>query len=92
MHWTGIAWAHDGGYRHYDFEGIPVEVAQEVRDGNPANARGVAFFKLGFGGDAVVYPGTYDLLPGRLPDPCSATSFRGPNVARCRPRPIRTRS
>jgi lipid II:glycine glycyltransferase (peptidoglycan interpeptide bridge formation enzyme) len=69
MHWTGIAWAHDAGYRHYDFEGIPVEVAQEVRDGNAANARGVAFFKLGFGGDAVVYPGTYDLLSGRLTGP-----------------------
>jgi lipid II:glycine glycyltransferase (peptidoglycan interpeptide bridge formation enzyme) len=66
MHWTGINWAHDAGYRYYDFEGIPVEVAQAVRDGRPANAQGVAFFKLGFGGDAVLYPGTYDLIPGRL--------------------------
>jgi hypothetical protein len=41
-------------------------VAQAVRDGRPANAQGVAFFKLGFGGDAVLYPGTYDLVPGRL--------------------------
>jgi lipid II:glycine glycyltransferase (peptidoglycan interpeptide bridge formation enzyme) len=63
MHWTGISWAHHAGYRHYDFEGIPLEVAQAVRDGDAAAGRGVAFFKLGFGGDAVIYPGTYDLLP-----------------------------
>ena len=64
MHWTAIAWAHDAGYRHYDFEGIPINVAKAVRSGNPANpqAHGVAFFKLGFGGDPVLYPGTYDLL------------------------------
>ena len=63
MHWTAIAWAHEAGYRYYDFEGIPVDVAQALRDGKPANPQGVAFFKLGFGGDAVLYPGTYDLLP-----------------------------
>jgi lipid II:glycine glycyltransferase (peptidoglycan interpeptide bridge formation enzyme) len=62
MHWTGIAWAHHAGYRRYDLEGIPVDVAQAVRDGQPANVQGVAFFKLGFGGDAVLYPGTYDLI------------------------------
>jgi lipid II:glycine glycyltransferase (peptidoglycan interpeptide bridge formation enzyme) len=62
-HWTGIAWAHDTGHRYYDFEGIPLDIAQALRDGNPVEPKGVAFFKLGFGGEAVVYPGTYDLLP-----------------------------
>ena len=68
MHWTAITWAHDAGYRHYDFEGIPIDVARAVRNGNPGNppAQGVAFFKLGFGGDPVLYPGTYDLLPEGL--------------------------
>jgi lipid II:glycine glycyltransferase (peptidoglycan interpeptide bridge formation enzyme) len=66
MHWTGINWAHDAGYRYYDFEGISVEVAQAVRDEHSAKAQGVAFFKLGFGGDPVLYPGTYDLIPGGL--------------------------
>ncbi len=66
-HWTGIAWAHGAGHRRYDFEGIPVEVAQALRDGHPAEPQGVAFFKLGFGSEAVVYPGTYDLLPDGLP-------------------------
>jgi lipid II:glycine glycyltransferase (peptidoglycan interpeptide bridge formation enzyme) len=66
-HWTGIAWAHEAGHRYYDFEGIPLDVAQALRDGNPVEPQGVAFFKLGFGGEAVVYPGTYDLLPEGLP-------------------------
>ena len=63
MHWTGITWAHHAGYRHYDFEGIPLHVAQAIRNGDTTTAQGVAFFKLGFGGDAVIYPGTYDRLP-----------------------------
>jgi len=66
MHWTAIAWAHEAGYRHYDFEGIPVAVAQALRRGSLADPQGVAFFKLGFGGDPVLYPGTYDLLRGGL--------------------------
>jgi lipid II:glycine glycyltransferase (peptidoglycan interpeptide bridge formation enzyme) len=66
MHWTGIDWARHAGYRYYDFEGIPLELARAIRAGNPAEPRGVAFFKLGFGGDVVLYPGTYDLLPDGL--------------------------
>jgi lipid II:glycine glycyltransferase (peptidoglycan interpeptide bridge formation enzyme) len=30
---------------------------------------GVAFFKLGFGGDVMLYPGTYDLALARLVGP-----------------------
>jgi lipid II:glycine glycyltransferase (peptidoglycan interpeptide bridge formation enzyme) len=66
MHWTAIEWAHHAGYRYYDFEGIPLEVARAMRAGDPVEPQGVAFFKLGFGGDVVLYPGTYDLLPDGL--------------------------
>ena len=31
-----------------------------------ARTSGVAFFKLGFGGDVVIYPGTYDRYFGRV--------------------------
>lgn len=61
-HWSAIEWAHQAGYRYYDFEGIPVELAQAIRAGDRAEPRGVAFFKLGFGGEVVMYPGTCDLL------------------------------
>jgi lipid II:glycine glycyltransferase (peptidoglycan interpeptide bridge formation enzyme) len=66
VHWTGISWARDAGYRFYDFEGIPLDVAQAALSGNRAVRHGVAFFKLGFGGEPVIYPGTYDLLPAGL--------------------------
>jgi lipid II:glycine glycyltransferase (peptidoglycan interpeptide bridge formation enzyme) len=65
-HWSAIEWAHHAGYRYYDLEGIPVELAQAMRAGDRAEPRGVAFFKLGFGGEVVLYPGTYDLLPDGL--------------------------
>jgi hypothetical protein len=66
VHWTGISWARTAGYRYYDFEGIPLDVARAALAGNRAVRHGVAFFKLGFGGEPVIYPGTYDLLPDGL--------------------------
>ena len=66
VHWTGISWARTAGYRYYDFEGIPLDVARAALAGNRAVRHGVAFFKLGFGGEPVIYPGTYDLLPDAL--------------------------
>jgi peptidoglycan pentaglycine glycine transferase (the first glycine) len=66
VHWTGITWARAAGYRYYDFEGIPLDVAQAALSGNRAGRHGVAFFKLGFGGEPVIFPGTYDLLPPGL--------------------------
>jgi len=66
MHWAGISWAHATGHRYYDFEGIPLDIARALRHGERAEPEGVAFFKLGFGGEPVIYPGTYDLLPEGL--------------------------
>jgi hypothetical protein len=37
---------------------------------------GVAFFKLGFGGDVVIYPGTYDLAFGRVVGPMLGRAAR----------------
>jgi peptidoglycan pentaglycine glycine transferase (the first glycine) len=69
MHWTAIRRARDAGHRFYDFEGIPEDVARAARAGERPPADGVAFFKLGFGGEAVLYPGTYDLAFGRVSGP-----------------------
>jgi lipid II:glycine glycyltransferase (peptidoglycan interpeptide bridge formation enzyme) len=66
MHYTAICWARESGFRYYDFEGIPVDVARTVLDGGPAPTNGVPFFKLGFGGDVVVFPGTHDVYFGRV--------------------------
>jgi lipid II:glycine glycyltransferase (peptidoglycan interpeptide bridge formation enzyme) len=78
LHWTAIAWARAAGYRYYDLEGIPVEVARAVLAGGRATpADGVAYFKLGFGGEPVVYPGTYDDAFGRVAGPAIARLIPG---------------
>jgi peptidoglycan pentaglycine glycine transferase (the first glycine) len=63
LHWTGMQWARERGYRFYDFEGIDWSVARALMAGDrgPFHAprQGVTNFKLGFGGDLRVFPGTY---------------------------------
>lgn len=62
-HWAAIRWARERGYRFYDLEGIPPDLAHALRRGEapgddwPGGAR----FKAGLGGEAVVFPGAYDL-------------------------------
>ena len=73
MHWTAIRWAHSAGYRYYDFDGIPIDVVRAAIDGEQiTSAHGVAYFKLGFGGEPVLYPGTYDSTYGFLVGPALA--------------------
>ena len=85
MHWTGIAWEHDAGYRHYDFEGIPVGVAQEVATGTLPTL-GV-WRSSSSGSEATPWfiraPTTSSR--GRSPVPCFATSCRGPNGGKVSP-------
>jgi lipid II:glycine glycyltransferase (peptidoglycan interpeptide bridge formation enzyme) len=63
LQWTGISWAHEHGHRYYDFEGVNWAVAKALlaEGGRPtSSAEGVSHFKLGFGGDLCVFPGTFD--------------------------------
>jgi lipid II:glycine glycyltransferase (peptidoglycan interpeptide bridge formation enzyme) len=63
LHWTAIRWAHENGYRFYDFDGIDERVGRALAAGEepPADARhGVTRFKLSFGGDVALFPGAYD--------------------------------
>ena len=61
IHWEGLRWTRDKGYRFYDFDGISRESAQRLLAGaDPRTAGGVEQFKLGFGGDIVLLPSTYD--------------------------------
>lgn len=63
LQWAGIRWAHENGHRYYDLEGIKPTVARGLLAGEaPPEARhGVAYFKLGFGGEVVMFPNAYDL-------------------------------
>lgn len=71
MHWAGIRWARDKGLRWYDFEGIDDVAAQSfLAQGTPLRStpqQRVAYFKLGFGGEVTVHPGTYDRIYGPIP-------------------------
>jgi lipid II:glycine glycyltransferase (peptidoglycan interpeptide bridge formation enzyme) len=69
LHWTAIRWAKDAGYASYDFDGIPVTIAEALLAGHrpgPEIMTGVADFKLGFGGDVVLLPRTYDRFAGTM--------------------------
>lgn len=77
MHWTAIRWAHESGYHWYDLEGIPPEVARSALAGDRAKPEdGVAYFKLGFGGEPVLYPATYDRAFGPLVGPALGSLMR----------------
>jgi lipid II:glycine glycyltransferase (peptidoglycan interpeptide bridge formation enzyme) len=63
LHWTGMQWARDCGYRYYDLEGIDRTVAEAIlagRDRKNLSVPGTTHFKLGLGGQVTRFPGAYD--------------------------------
>lgn len=68
LHWETIRWSKQNGYRYYDFDGIKLDVARAAIAGDPlpeAERRSIASFKLSFGGEVVIRPGTYHHVPNR---------------------------
>jgi lipid II:glycine glycyltransferase (peptidoglycan interpeptide bridge formation enzyme) len=66
LHWTTIEWAKAAGFHWYDWEGIPPDAAQARLRNEPLPGRytnSVVSFKLGFGGQPLLLPGTYDYAP-----------------------------
>lgn len=81
LQWEAIRWAKEHGCKLYDFWGIPDPPAEDTegeegKDGkenpevSPINARaglrGVYWFKRGFGGREIEYPGAYDHIYNAL--------------------------
>jgi peptidoglycan pentaglycine glycine transferase (the first glycine) len=69
LHWKAMQWAKESGYRQYDFDGIEPEVGRLVLAGHaipPVAALSVTRFRLGFGGDVVLYPSALSYIPNRL--------------------------
>jgi lipid II:glycine glycyltransferase (peptidoglycan interpeptide bridge formation enzyme) len=61
--WSAIQWAKSHGYSFFDFEGIDPMGARAVLRGEPlpeSLQHSPDFFKLGFGGQVVLYPEPYD--------------------------------
>ncbi len=61
-HWEAMRWAQAGGYRYYDLDGIDPTAAVGLLEGESLDTTGlgVTHFKLGFGGEVVLFPGAYD--------------------------------
>jgi lipid II:glycine glycyltransferase (peptidoglycan interpeptide bridge formation enzyme) len=71
LQWEAIRWARENGCAVYDFWGIPDAPAEDEGDDVSAiNARsglrGVYWFKKGFGGREIEYPGAYDYVYNSL--------------------------
>jgi peptidoglycan pentaglycine glycine transferase (the first glycine) len=69
LQWEAIRWAKSHGCALYDFWGIPDSPAKGDEEGaevSPINSRsglrGVYWFKRGFGGREIEYPGAYDYV------------------------------
>jgi lipid II:glycine glycyltransferase (peptidoglycan interpeptide bridge formation enzyme) len=63
LHWEGMRWARDQGYRYYDLEGIEPTDGEAILAGREIANRdlhGLTYFKLGLGGDVTGFPGCYD--------------------------------
>lgn len=69
LFWASIQWAKGHGYRCFDFDGIDPAGARAVLRGEvlPESLQhSPDFFKLGFGGQVVLYPEAYDQVPNPI--------------------------
>ncbi|HEX8600385.1 MAG TPA: peptidoglycan bridge formation glycyltransferase FemA/FemB family protein [Chloroflexia bacterium] len=77
LQWEAIRWARGQGCTLYDFWGIPDAPTEDDAEAtgtgdsvSPVNTRsglrGVYWFKKGFGGREIEYPGAYDYVYNRL--------------------------
>ena len=65
MDWMIIEWAHSQAYHAYDFEGIELDTANQLADGQlqPHEvAYGPTRYKMNFGGQVVFFPTAYDYV------------------------------
>jgi lipid II:glycine glycyltransferase (peptidoglycan interpeptide bridge formation enzyme) len=65
LHWSAIQWARDSGYSFWDFSSIDPGAAAATVGGQSLPdevRRSTTFFKLGFGGDVVLLPDTYEFV------------------------------
>ncbi len=59
LQWHAIEWSKANGYRYYDFEGIDRRAVEAARENKPlpqSLTQTVTSFKLGFGGETVLFP------------------------------------
>ena len=63
--WASIIWAKSQGYHYFDLEGIDQGCAIKILQGLPIDEEikdSYTFFKLGYGGQVVLFPQAYDYI------------------------------
>lgn len=63
--WSAFRWAQDHGYTHYDLGWIDPDAAAHLQQHGQLADEHIGtptYFKLGFGGEVVTYPGSYDYV------------------------------
>ena len=88
VHWMGIQWARERGYRYYDFDDISLAAARTILAGGelPSSASSLTRFKLRFGGTVEVFPSAYHRCQPRILNIPSA--WRRPTCPGSAPWPI----
>jgi lipid II:glycine glycyltransferase (peptidoglycan interpeptide bridge formation enzyme) len=69
LFWNAIKWSKMHGYHYFDFEGIDMESAKAILAGQslPTNIQHSRdLFKLGYGGDVVIYPQAFVIIHNPL--------------------------
>ena len=68
LHWQIMQQAKKDGFKFYDFWGIqfPSPLGRGQGEGVRGSWEGITRFKMGFGGQVVDYPGTFDLPVSRF--------------------------
>ncbi len=66
LHWHVIQWAKEHGLSWYDFDGIEPDIARRILAGEHVEGQGVTRFKLGFGGEVFLLPGSVSYVPNRM--------------------------
>jgi lipid II:glycine glycyltransferase (peptidoglycan interpeptide bridge formation enzyme) len=69
LDWAAMRWARERGFRAFDFDGIAPSVARALARGEDipeAERNGVAEYKLGFGGSAMLLPSALDNSPSAI--------------------------
>jgi peptidoglycan pentaglycine glycine transferase (the first glycine) len=64
LYWSAIQWAKESGYGIWDFSSIDPRAVAPATNGEPLPEelrKTTTFFKLGFGGDVIALPSTYDI-------------------------------
>ena len=71
--WNTIVWAKANGFLYYDFVQLDSKIAAAIESKSPLDEKtknshdfGTTFYKLGYGGRIIYYPGNFTYYPNLI--------------------------